>query len=182
MKTTLLLFYSFLFSLSVHAQNIYISKSTSASFFSSTPVEDIEGKSTTGNSVLDIKTRNVIFKVSNTSFQFQKKLMQEHFNENYMESDQYPFSIFKGKIKEDVDLTKDGTYNVTVAGTLTIHGVDKLYESRATLIVDKGTVTAKTVFKVKIEDHQIKVPSIVFKNIAEFVEVRISAIYQPKKL
>lgn len=167
--------------LSVSAQNIYISKSTSASFFSSTIAEDIEGKSTTGNSVLDIQTRNIIFKVSNTSFQFQKKLMQEHFNENYMESDKYPFSIFKGKIREDVDLSKDGTYNVTVAGILSIHGVDKPYESKATLIVEKGTISAKTVFKVRIEDHQIKVPSIVFKNIAEFVEVRISAVYQLKK-
>lgn len=181
MKTLILLFYSSLLALSASAQNIYISKSTSASFFSSTIAEDIEGKSTTGNSVLDIQSKNIIFKVSNTSFQFQKKLMQEHFNENYMESAQYPFSIFKGKIKEDIDLSKDGTYNVTVAGILSIHGVDKSYETKAVIVVDKGTISAKTVFKVKIEDHQIKVPSIVFKNIAEFVEVRISAVYQPKK-
>lgn len=181
MKKLSLLFCICLLTLAVKAQNIFISKNTAVSFFSSTVVEDIEGKSTTGNSVLDIQSKNIIFKVSNTSFQFQKKLMQEHFNENYIESDKYPFSLFKGKIKEDVDLTKDGTYNVTVAGNLSIHGVEKAYESKATLVVEKGVITAKTVFKVKIEDHQIKVPTLVFKNIAEFVEVRVSAIYQPKK-
>lgn len=107
--------------------------------------------------------------------------MQEHFNENYMESDKYPSSIFRGKITDDVDLSKDGSYAVNVDGTLDIHGVTKAYQSKATIVVAKGVITARTTIRVKIEDHQIKVPSIVFKNIAEFVDVRISATYQPKK-
>jgi len=163
------------------AQHIYISKNAAVSFFSTTPAEDIEGKSVQGSSVIDISTRNIIFKVANTSFQFQKKLMQEHFNENYMESDKFPASTFKGKIVETIDLTKDGTFNVTVAGTLDLHGVSKNYQTKATIIVNQGSISAKTVFNVKIADHQIKVPTIVFAKIAEMVEVRISAQYQPKK-
>jgi len=163
------------------AQNIYVSKTTAITFFSSTPMEDIEGKSTTASSVIDVKSRNIVFRVANTSFQFKKKLMQEHFNENYIESDKYPFSIFRGKITDDVDLSKDGSYTVNVEGTLDIHGVTKAYQSKATIVVAKGVITARTTIRVKIEDHQIKVPSIVFKNIAEFVDVRISATYQPKK-
>ena len=180
MKKLIIFLYSLILTCTVSAQDIYISKNAAVSFFSSTVVEDIEGKSNTASSVLDLKSRNLIFKVANTSFQFKKKLMQEHFNENYIESDKYQFSTFKGKITGDADLTKDGSYNITIEGTLDLHGVTKAYQSKATFIVSKGTITAKTVFKVKIEDHQIKVPSIVFKNIAEFVEVRVSAIYQPK--
>lgn len=180
MKKNLLLFCSVILTLTASAQHVYISTRSSASFFSRTIAADIEGKSNAGNSVLDIQTRETIFKVSNTSFQFEKKLMQEHFNENYMESDKYPFSVFRGKIKEDVDLSKDGTYNVTVAGILSVHGLDKLYESKAVFTVDKGIISASTVFNVKIADHQIKIPSIVFKKIAESVEVRISAVYQAK--
>lgn len=166
---------------SLHAQQIYISRNASVSFFSSTVVEDIEGKSTTASAALDIKSKNIVVKVSNTSFQFKKKLMQEHFNENYMESDQFPYSIFNGKITDDVDLSKEGTFNVNVSGTLSVHGISKPYQTKAAITVEKGVISAKTVFKVKIEDHQIKIPSLVFKNIAEYVEVRISAVFQPKK-
>jgi hypothetical protein len=166
----------------IHArsQDILISKNASVSFFSSTVMEDIEGKSNTANSVINAKTKELIFKVSNTSFQFQKKLMQEHFNENYMESDKFPFSKFSGKITDDIDLSKDGNYTVSVAGNLDIHGVVKPYQGKVTLAIVQGVITAKTTFKVKIEDHHIKVPTLVFKNIAEFVEVRLSAVYQAK--
>jgi len=180
MKTLLFILASSLCCLSMNAQNIMISKNATISFFSTTPAEDIEGKSTMASSVIDTKTRNLIFKVNNTSFQFQKKLMQEHFNENYMESDKYPVSTFKGKIVDNVDLSTDGTYNVTIDGSLDIHGVTKNYQTKATLVVSKGSISAKTTFKVKIADHQIKVPTIVFAKIAEAVDVRISATYQPK--
>jgi hypothetical protein len=162
-------------------QDLLISKNASVAFFSSTVVEDIEATSTTASSVLDTKSRNIIFRVNNNSFQFRKKLMQEHFNENYMESDKYPFSEFKGKITDDVDLSKDGNYIVNVAGNLNVHGVTKAYQTKATLTVNQGVTTAKATFRVRIEDHKIKIPTIVFKNIAEFVDVRVSGVYQPKK-
>lgn len=180
MKKIFILLSLSMFNLCLKAQQIYISRNASISFFSSTVMEDIEGISNTANSAIDIKSGNILFKVSNTSFQFKKKLMQEHFNENYMESDKYPYCTFNGKINDAANLSKDGTYQVNVSGTLSIHGVDKVYQSKVVIVVDKSRITAKTVFKVKIEDHQIKIPSLVFKNIAEYVEVRVSAVYQPK--
>jgi len=181
MKQLYIMIYICLFTIHAHAQNTLISKNATVSFFSSTVMEDIEGKSNTASSVINSKSREIIFKVSNTSFQFKKKLMQEHFNENYMESDRFPFSMFSGKITDDIDLSKDGNYTVNVEGNLDIHGVVKPYQCKVTLLIAQGIITAKTAFKVKIEDHQIKVPSLVFKNIAEFVEVRLSAVYQAKK-
>jgi len=166
---------------SVKAQNIWTSKNANISFFSSTVVEDIEGKSKTASSALDVKSGNIIFKVYNNSFQFKKKLMQEHFNENYMESDKYPISEFKGKINEQLDISQSGARKVTIEGILNIHGVSKTYRTTADLVMENGGMTAKAVFKVKIADHNIKIPSLVFKNIAEFVDVRILATYFPKK-
>lgn len=180
-KILYLLLFICSFTLPSRAQNILSCKSATVSFFSGTVMEDIEGKSNTASSVIDPKTRNIIFKVSNTSFQFQKKLMQEHFNEDYMESDRYPFSKFSGKITDELDLNKDGNYTVTVEGTLLIHGVTKPWACKVAMTISNGVVTAKSVFKIKIEDYQIKVPSLVFKNIAEYVEVRLSAVYQPTK-
>lgn len=165
----------------VSAQQILISNRAAVSFFSSTIVEDIEGKSNIGSSAIDAKTGSIIFKVPNTSFQFKKKLMQEHFNENYMESEKYPTSEFKGKLHRPIDLNANGSYKVNVSGKLTVHGVSKDYRTTADISVNNGTVTAKSVFKVRVADHNIKIPTLVFKNIAEIVEVRIQALYQPKK-
>lgn len=162
----------------LNAQQLLISKNSTVSFYSSTVLEDIEGKSTTASSAINPKTGEMLFKVSNTSFQFRKKLMQEHFNENYMESEKFPISEFKGKITGMFDIDKNGTYQVTVTGNLSIHGVNKAYAAPAELIVNNGKVAAKTTFKVKIADHGIKIPSLVFQNIAEFVAVRIHALYQ----
>lgn len=168
-------------SVMAQAQQILISDKAAISFFSSTIVEDIEGKSNMGSSAINANTGDIIFKVPNTSFQFKKKLMQEHFNENYMESEKYPTSAFKGKLDKPIDLATNGSYKVNVAGNLTVHGVTKAYKSVADIVVNNGSATAKTVFKVRIADHNIEIPSLVFKNIAEYVEVRIQAIYQPKK-
>jgi hypothetical protein len=182
MKYILMILYCLFVTLPVTAQNIYTSKNAAVSFFSGTVMEDIEGKSNTASSVLDLKSGNIIFRVANTSFQFKKKLMQEHFNENYIESDKYQFSVFKGKLVQVPDLSKDGNYNLSAEGSLDLHGVIKSYQTKVELIVNKGIISARSVFKVRIADHQIKVPSMVFKNIAEFVEVRVSAVYQPKTL
>ncbi len=163
----------------VQAQML-ISKDATISFFSKTPMEDIDATSKTAASGINIKTGEVIFKVNNNSFQFKKKLMQEHFNENYMESDTYPTSEFKGKIMDAVDLSKPGTYNVAVKGNLQIHGVTKTYQTQAKITVTADAVTASTTFRVKLEDHKIKIPTIVIAKIAEVVDIKINAIYPTK--
>ena len=160
------------------AQKPLISKNSSISFFSSTPVEDIQAINNTATSAIDVNTGEIIFKANNTSFQFKKKLMQEHFNENYMESEKYPLSSFSGKITDKPDFDKDGTYTVTVTGNLNIHGVSKAYTTKATLIIKDHVVKANAVFKIKIADHKIKIPSLVITNIAEVMEVKVNATYQ----
>ncbi|MDX3914574.1 MULTISPECIES: YceI family protein [Olivibacter] len=162
------------------AQSTFVSNGATISFFSSTPVEDIEGVSKNGLSALDVNTGDIVFKVKNTTFQFKKKLMQEHFNENYMESDRYPFSEFKGKINDPGKLRNDGTYQCMVSGVLTVHGVAKSYTAPVKITVNNGAITASCTFKVKTADHDIEVPTIVIKNIAETLDVKVAAIYQAK--
>jgi Uncharacterized conserved protein len=97
-----------------------------------------------------------------------------------MESGKYPFAEFNGKINEQVDLTKDGTYPVTVHGDLNIHGVTKNYNVKAELNVRGGEITANSTFPVKLADHEIKIPRLVIKNIAEIVQVTVAAQYNNK--
>jgi len=162
----------------VQAQ-IVISHNARLSFFSEAPIENINAESNTGVSALNLSTNTIYFKVFMSSFEFKKSLMQEHFNENYMESSKYPTAEFNGKIKDQIDLTKDGTYPVTVQGKLSIHGVTKDYIVKAELKVTGGEISASSTFPVKLVDHEIKIPRLVIKNIAEIVQVTVSAQYKP---
>ncbi|SEW06590.1 YceI-like domain-containing protein [Chitinophaga sp. YR573] len=177
MKRITTLFAGLFLTLSCFAQDIYSCKNTTLSFFSATPMEDIDAITSKGVSAINVKTGAVYFKVAVNTFKFKKSLMEEHFNENYLESDKYPNAEFKGKITDNIDLHKDGTYNVTVEGTLNMHGVDKLYREKATITVLGGKPAAETKFNVHLADHKIKIPTLVVKNIAETVEVTVKANY-----
>lgn len=163
------------------AQDIFICRNAHLSFFSSAPIEDIQAVTEKGVSALNIASNEIFFKVEIQSFQFKKNLMQEHFNEDYMESDKYPFAEFKGKLVSDPNFTKDGTYPVTVAGTLTIHNVPREYRVPGTITVRGGQVIATADFKVKLADHHIRIPRLLVKNIAEVVDVKVNAAYTPDK-
>lgn len=161
----------------MYAQDIYSCRNANLSFFSSAPMEDIEAKTDKAVSAINIKTGAVYFKVPVNTFKFRKKLMEEHFNENYLETEKYPYAEFKGKFSNPVDLSKDGTYDVTVEGILSIHGVDKAYKEKGTITVQNGKLTTLSKFNVRLEDHKIKIPTLVIKNIAEVVEVTVNATY-----
>ncbi len=158
---------------------IVVTHNAKLSFFSEAPIEDIKAESINGESALNLTSNTIYFKVAMQTFDFKKSLMQEHFNENYMESNKYPYAEFKGKINEQTDLSKDGTYSVTVNGDLNIHGVLKNYMVKAELTVKRGEITATSTFPVKLADHHIKIPRLVIKNIAEVVQVTVSALYKP---
>ena len=115
-----------LFALTVNAQK-YITKNGYVSFFGHTPMEDIKADNNQVASILDISTGEIAFQVLIKSFQFEKALMQEHFNENYLESEKFPRSTFSGKITNlsEVNFSKSGKYEATVEGDLLIHGVTK---------------------------------------------------------
>jgi polyisoprenoid-binding protein YceI len=180
MKNLTALFAGLLLTSMCFAQDIYSCRNTTLSFFSATPMEDIDAVTSKGVSAINLKTGAIYFKVAVNTFKFKKPLMEEHFNENYLESDKYPNAEFKGKIVDsNIDLRKDGTYNVTVEGTLNMHGVDKVYREKATIVVQDGKPTASTKFNVHIADHHIKIPTLVVKNIAEDIEVTVKAAYSP---
>ncbi len=163
------------------AQPIYLAQGAKASFYSYTPVEDIAASSQSMTSVLNISNNEIAFNVPIRTFQFKKALMQEHFNEKYIESDKYPNSGFKGKINETIDWTKDGTYEITATGVFNIHGVDQQHTGKGKLIIKDGKFNITSAFNVTVKDHNITIPKIMMSNIAEVIEVKINADYVPYK-
>jgi len=162
-------------------QDTYVCKNAKISLYSSAPIEDIKAETSSGVSIFNSSTGELDFSVSIQSFQFEKSLMQEHFNSDYMESDKFPKASFKGTIKEHVDVSKDGTYPVTTTGDLTVHGVTQKRTIPGTLTVKSGVITMTSQFVVKCADHNIKIPSIVFHNIAESIQMNVSATYTAYK-
>jgi hypothetical protein len=147
------------------------------SFFSSTPIEDISALHSTSTSF--IANDSIKFMLSNTGFVFPKPLMQEHFNENYMESPKYPRSTFRGKINEKPDFTKDGVYKVTCSGVMNMHGVEKNITVPGVFTVKNGEVNLKAEFKAKLDDYKIARPKVVMEKIAEQIDIKIDANYAP---
>jgi len=163
------------------AQNLYKAVDGEISFFSETPMENIDAVNKEVKALINIKTGEVAFIATNVGFHFEKPLMEEHFNENYMESDKYKVSVFKGKIVGQIDFTKDGKYNVNVKGSLNIHGVEKEREITGVITVVNGKLNVTTRFIVKVKDHKIKIPRLVIKNIAETVKVAVNLNFEIKK-
>ena len=149
------------------------------SFFSKSPLEDIDATNKKVTVVLKTTTNEIQFGVPMVGFKFPKPLMEEHFNENYVESSKYPTCTFKGKINETIDFTKDGDYKVTAKGVLDLHGVQKEIEAPGTLTVKGKDILLNANFKIKIADYNIKVPSLYVQNIAEFVDVKVNATLEP---
>ena len=162
-------------------QGLYMCKNAEISIFSSAPIEDIAARTSSGQSVYNAATGDLVFSVAINTFKFRKALMQEHFNSDYLESDKYPRATFKGKIQEHPDLTKDGTYQITATGVLDVHNVKQNRTIPGTLTVSNGNVTMKSEFMVKCVDHHIDIPKLVFQNIAETIKVNITATYTAAK-
>lgn len=178
MKTKVLLFVLLaLFQLST-AQK-FVSKNGHIKFYSHTPVEDIEAHNNQVVSILDPATGDLAFNLLIKAFEFKKALMQEHFNENYMESDKYPKSSFKGKITnlDKISFRQDGVYQAEVSGDLTIHNVTKPVTVKGTIEVKAGSVKASAKFVVAPRDYDIAIPSVVENNIAKEIEVSLDATY-----
>lgn len=163
------------------AQTLYKATNAEVSFFSKTPLENIDGKSETATTLANLETKDIAFVIQNNSFKFPNKLMQEHFNEKYMESEKYPMSNFRGFIQEDINLKVAGTYKVNVKGKLNIHGVIQERTIAGTIIVKEGSIQLESDFKVKVADHKIEIPSVVTAKIAEELDVKVSATLFPKK-
>lgn len=179
MKTKFLLLLLITFFLQAGNAQKLVSKNSHIWFSASTPLEDIVAHNRQVVSILDPVAGTLAFNLLVKSFEFKVALMQEHFNENYLESDKYPKSTFNGKINNNADINykKDGTYPTEVSGDLTIHNVTHQVSTKGTLDVKGGSVTAKAVFIVKPADYNISIPSVVENKIAKEVEVSVDATY-----
>ena len=166
--------------LSTRSQDRLLTRSGSISFYSDAPLEKIEANTRTAASVLDKKTGQVEFSVLIKSFSFRKALMQEHFNENYLESDKFPKSVFIGRIDDvsKVDFDKDAEYAVTVTGQLTIHGVTRTVTAPAILSVKNRVTIANATFNISLTDYKISIPSLVKDKISETVKISVTLEYE----
>jgi len=152
---------------------LYMTRTGSISFFSKTPLEDVQAENNQVYAVIDAGKKNLAFTLLMKGFIFRKELMQEHFNENYVESDKYPKANFSGTFEGDFLPSKDGLYHVTVKGNLTIHNVTRSIEQPATLELINGRLSGRADFKVKPEDYNISIPSIVRDKIAGEMAVHV---------
>jgi hypothetical protein len=147
----------------------YFSKTGKITFYSKAPLETIEAHNSSATTVIDLSTGNLEWAVLIKGFTFEKALMQEHFNENYMESSIYPKAKFKGKIDNytSLNLTKEGAYAVSVSGQLEIHGVSQPVTTQGTITVKGGQITAKSNFSIALADYGIEIPKLVEDNISK---------------
>jgi hypothetical protein len=171
----------FLTSVTLGIAQKFSSVKSNIRFYSDAPLEKIEAVNTDSKSVLNSSNNEIAFVVPIKNFHFESPLMEEHFNENYMESNKFKFGTFKGKINEKVDFSKDGKYEVTATGILNIHGVEKERTISGTLIVAGTNISADSKFSVQLKEHNIDIPKLVLQNIAEVVEVFVHFEYEPKK-
>jgi polyisoprenoid-binding protein YceI len=148
-------------------------------FFSSAPLEDIEATNKNSSGVVDWSKRSFLVSIPIKSFDFKSGLMQTHFNENYLESDKYPNCTYRGTFSGPVDLTKDGDYPVSTTGDLTLHGVTQKRTIPVTITVRNGAVSVSSKFNIRVADHKIQIPKMVFKKIAEVVAVTLNAQLAP---
>jgi polyisoprenoid-binding protein YceI len=178
-RATVIFAITFLF-LAANAQK-YMTRNGYIGFYSHTAVEDIKGDNNQVASILDISTGDIVFQVLVKSFHFDKALMEEHFNENYMESEKFPKSTFKGKITNlsSVDFSKPGKYDVTVEGDLNIHDVTNKVAAKGTIEVVTGGINANSKFNIVPEDYKINIPGVVRDNIAKNLEVAVTMKYTP---
>lgn len=166
--------------LSLQAQK-YFTREGKVSFFSDTPMEKIEAHNQQATAVVDLSNGNIEFAVLIKAFRFEKALMQEHFNENYMESTKYPKATFKGQVVDfaKIDLKKDGSVTLKVKGMLTIKDVTKNVETEGTFVVAKGALSAKSAFKIAVADYNISIPKLVADKIAKTVDIKVDATLAP---
>jgi len=167
------------FAITAFSQN-FITRNGNISFYSHPPLEDVKAQNNEVVSFLNSSTGDLQFKAAVKSFHFEKTAMEDHFNnDDYMASAKYPKAGFEGKITNisAVDFSKDGTYNVTVSGNLTIRDVTKPVTAKGTITVQGGKVTANAVFNIKRKDYNVIGESFVQKKISDDIQITVNCQY-----
>lgn len=153
----------------------FLTKTGEVSFFSFATLEDIQAENNNLGGVLDINSGEYAFKIAIQDFIFPNSLMQEHFNESYLESDKFPYATFQGKIENLSATDLQSKSEIVCKGKFTIHGVTKNVELKSVLQKKEDSIEIESVFFILLKDYDIKIPKIVFYNIAEEIRVNVSA-------
>lgn len=158
----------------VFAQSPIIDRAGTASFFSEAPLENIDATNKKVLGAISLEKGTLAVSMLIKDFHFDKSLMEEHFNENYLESEKFPKSTFKGNISnfQDLNFSKPGSFDALVTGEIELHGVKKPLETTVRFVISDQRISAETTFNLAVADFDIEIPKLVFKNIAEIVEVK----------
>jgi polyisoprenoid-binding protein YceI len=178
MKNTLLIIVAGLLCVPALAQKYTVEKS-SVIFYSHATIEDITAENKKSSAIFNAATKEIVFSIPISEFQFAKSLMQEHFNEKYMDTDKYPKSTFKGTVS-GFDASATGAQDAKATGKLTIHGVERDVEIPGTIEKSGDKLLFKSKFIVKLEDYKVDRPQLLWQNIAEQVEVTIDFVFKPQ--
>lgn len=166
------------------AQDKYFTKNGTI-FFECTksPLEKIEATNSSTTCVVDSKTGNMQFAVQMKGFEFKRALMQEHFNENYVESHKFPKAEFKGMVSNnsDINYAKDGEYTAKVKGKLTMHGETRDVETTGKVSVKGGKVNMLATFQILLSDFKVSIPSVVSDKISNTVNIKVDCALEPLK-
>jgi polyisoprenoid-binding protein YceI len=180
MKKIHFIIFAFLFCNSINAQDKFLTKEGYVSFFSHSLVEDIKADNNQVLSVIDTVTGKIAIQMLMRSFMFKKALMQEHFNENYVESYKYPKATFSGEILNFGDLNEENN-ETEIIGILTVHGEEKEIRTKVNVEIREDGILIRGHFNVDVADFKIKIPSIVANNIAKTIKVTFELDHEPYK-
>jgi polyisoprenoid-binding protein YceI len=166
--------------LQLSAQKIF-TKTAAVKFSANSNLEKIEGNTNTASTAIDKSTGNIEFALLVKSLKFEKALMEEHFNENYMESSKFPKATFKGKIVNfDASKISVKKMEYDLEGDLTIHGVTKKVKTKIVLVLNGGKLSVASNLVVKAKDYNIAIPSLVKSKIAEDIDITIKLVLEAK--
>lgn len=180
MKSIITILCFFLFVTTSNSQGKYLTKNGAINFYSKAQMENITADNNQVLSIIDATTGKMAISILMKSFLFEKALMQEHFNENYVESDKYPKATFKGSIA-NFDAINETTSTQQVKGMLTIHGVTKEVTIDANFTKTNDAILVDGSFVIEVDNFDIKIPAVVAKNIANKIKVSFDFEHKPYK-
>jgi hypothetical protein len=176
----IMLLISFLFvSTCTEGQSVYITDKGFVSFFSEAPIENIEGRHHGPQSILNLPKRELAFIIPIRGFHFEKSLMEEHFNEKYMESDRFPNATFTGTLSQPIHPGLDTSMAMEAAGKMTIHGVEQSLQIPGKAEVRNGVIRLTASFPIAVKSYGISIPKLLTENIADTVRVDLDITYKP---
>jgi polyisoprenoid-binding protein YceI len=158
------------------ASNIYQTKNGSINFRSDAPLELIRAGSKELRGAVDADKKTFAFRVRIRSFEgFNSELQKEHFNENYLQSEKYPEASFTGKIIEDIDFSKPGSFSIRAKGKLVVHGIEQERIIKCDIEIKNNKLSIRSRFSIHLSDHNIPIPRVVNEKLASEIKVEVAA-------